>query len=166
MRVLVKLVPEVRDGLLYMHVFNGTSSACVGPLRDGDSLDAVLESPELPPPVGGVSKRLRKRAQQEERKIAQDIGGRVQPASGAMPGAKGDVRKRGVSRVESKITGTSSYRVTRDELSKIRSECGAGEKPAFVVTFVNKSTLREEDRWVLIPYEDWNEAHINRGSGD
>lgn len=108
---------------------------------------------------------MRRRALKSEMQIAEDIGGRTQPNSGAVAGYKGDVRKRGQHRIEAKTTRTKSYHVTRKELNKIRSECTFGEKPAFVIVFVNPATLREEDKWVLQPYGDWHEANVDRTPG-
>ncbi len=165
MPVLVSLVPELVDGKVYVHLFQGTSHERVGPLEEGTELKVLLEPAAPEAPKGGVSKSLRRASKKEEHKLASDMGGRRQPGSGSTPGAKGDTRLRGKFRQESKVTTTASYRVTLEELEKIRSETMGTEKPVFVVTFLNPRTQREVDRWVLIPYQDWhdaNEAHFNR----
>lgn len=153
---------------LFLHLFANSASDQVGPLHEGTLnvgdekvFDAILSIEDVPM-NHAPSSRLKKRSRREELKIAADIGGRAQPNSGALPGAKGDVRKRGEHRIESKITGSRQYILTRKLLDKIRGECAMGEKPAFIITFIHKQTLREEDRWVCIPYEDWHEAHVNR----
>ena len=51
-----------------------------------------------------TSKRQKKISAKQERRMAEDLGGRVQPASGAMKHAKGDVRVMGVVRAEAKFT--------------------------------------------------------------
>jgi len=164
MRLLVKLILEVaEDAMTYIHVFAGNASDKVGPIELGQPLEAILELEEVPK-GGPPTRRMQKHVRDSERQIGQDIGGRAQPASGALPGMKGDARARGRHRVESKTTKSLSYSVDRRDLNKIRSECVGQEKPAFVVEFVNPQTLREEDKWVLIPYEDWYEAHVNQGS--
>jgi len=164
-RLLVKVIREVVRGEgEFLNVFIGNESARVGPLQDGEPVDIVLEMTETPK-GGPPTKRMRKHVRESERQIGKDIGGRAQPASGALPGMKGDARARGRVRVESKTTKTLSYSVDRRELNKIRSECTGLEKPVFVVEFVNPTTLREEDKWVLVPYEDWHETYVNQGPG-
>lgn len=136
-------------------------------LVNGTATTVLLEFPEQKSPgARPPSERLRKRARKSELVIAEDIGGKAQKNSGALPWAKGDVRLRGKHRIESKTTQTKSYHVTRRELDKIRSECSFGEKPAFVIVFINPSTFREDDKWVLQPYADWHEANVDsRSSG-
>jgi len=138
----------------------------VGPIDFTDpskSYQAVLVLPDLKTGPTPPSRMMRKRANRTEEDIAEDIGGKKQKASGALPWAKGDVRKKGEHRIEAKTTRSKQYIVKREELDKIRSECGYGEKPTFIIAFVNPHTLREEDKWALTPYEDWHEAHVNRG---
>jgi hypothetical protein len=168
------IIPKFKDGLLYLTIIsNGAEPDEIGPIPlDGQGhlepcFSALLTFPEPEPPgAHPPSKKLRKRARKTELDIAEDIGGKAQKASGALPWAKGDVRKRGEHRIEAKTSRTKSYRVTRKELNKIRGECGFGEKPAFIISFVNPTTLREEDKWVLQPYGDWHEANVNRAHGD
>lgn len=165
MRLLVTILPECVDsGECYLTLYAGDAEDRVGPIQHGVPIEAILEPPVRPPPKG-VSRKLRKTSKRHEEEVAGDLGGRAQKASGALPWAKGDVRVRGKLRVELKTTGTKSYRVTREELTKIRGECGQGERPAFVVTFIDPRTHREEDRWVLTPYEDWHATNIDHGSG-
>jgi hypothetical protein len=103
------------------------------------------------------SPKLRKSSMRQERQIAEMIGGRTQPASGALASAKGDVRKRGVLRGELKQTSAKSFSLKRDDLDKIRSECVGREKPFFSIRFTHPVTLTTEDEWVCIPIEDWVE---------
>lgn len=151
------------DGV-YVDVVGEGVQDRIGPFNVNDPsqlLQAVLSRPEQEG-LGTPSRRMLKRARRTEKGIAEDVGGKQQKNSGALPWAKGDVRKKGELRIESKTTRSKQYTVTRRELDKIRGECGLGEKPAFVITFVNRGTLREEDKWVLIPYEDWRATHKNR----
>lgn len=53
--------------------------------------------------------------------MAKDLGGRVQPASGATLYAKGDVRSPGLHS-EAKTTSKKSYSLTLAEIEKIRTE--------------------------------------------
>jgi hypothetical protein len=161
----VKIIREaMRSGDEFLSIFVGSESARVGPLHDGDPVDVIFNIEEAPK-GGPPSRRMQKHVRDSERQIGKDIGGRAQPASGALPGMKGDARARGRHRVESKTTKNISYAVSRRDLNKIRSECTGAEKPAFVVEFVNPKTLREEDKWVLIPYEDWHEAYVDQAPG-
>jgi hypothetical protein len=165
----VEIYAEDRLDGIYLHIFHGEAFDLVGPLsRDGNIMDTKFTAHlDYEPPKGPrpPSERMRKRAKRTELEIAEDIGGKAQKASGALPWAKGDVRKRGEHRIEAKTTKTKSYHVTRKELDKIRGECAYGEKPAFVISFVNPGTLREEDKWVLQPYGDWHAANVNSRSG-
>jgi hypothetical protein len=107
--------------------------------------------PERRPP----SKAVRRLSDRQERRIAEDIGGRTQPGSGNQPGAKGDVRRLGKDRIEAKLTFAQQYTIKLQELRKILSEATPGEAAALQVDFVDKDTKRVTDSWVLVPYEDW-----------
>lgn len=172
MRIPLKIDLELTD----TGVLRGTVSAegadpegfnvSISDLHKGTTQLVVLEFPEPKPPgAQPPTERMRKRARKSELQIAEDIGGKAQKNSGALPWAKGDVRLRGKHRIESKTTRTKSYHVTRQELNKIRSECGFGEKPSFVIVFINPATFREDDKWVLQPYADWYEANVDSGPG-
>jgi len=164
MRLLVKIIPKVKSDGYHLNIFADDAHDEVGPIVEDEVLSAILELEDVPK-GGPPSRRMQRHVRDSEKQIGKDIGGRAQPASGALPGMKGDARARGRHRVESKTTKSLSFSVDRRDLNKIRSECTGQEKPAFVVEFVNPQTLREEDKWVLIPYEDWYEAHVNQGSG-
>ena len=165
MRQSFKIVPELRDGKLYLHISTDEADDVIGPMDDlsgVQSYTAILESATvLPPGAQPPSKRLRKRAALTEKRVAEEIGGRTQKNSGALPWAKGDVRKKGEHRLEVKTCTLKGYRVSRSNLDKIRGECATGEKPGFIVEFINRLTHKLEDRWILIPFEDWREAHVD-----
>ena len=67
----------------------------------------------------------RKRSKLQEKRIAEDLDGRVQKASGATDFAKGDVRADGL-RVEAKTTSKKSYSLKQSEILKIREEALTG----------------------------------------
>ena len=90
--------------------------------------------------------------------MAADTGGRTQPASGALPGAKGDVRHKGQYRGECKFTRNKSFKLSLDLLEKISAEAMYPEYPVLDVQFLD-SAGREVDRWVAIPYDTWKELH-------
>ncbi len=73
----------------------------------------------------------------QERQVAEDINGRVQPGSGAPDFYKGDVRKDQKLRVECKTTYAKSYHLRLQELQKIKSEAlrGGDEYWAMQVEF-------------------------------
>lgn len=66
-------------------------------------------------------RKLRKASQAQEAEVAQRVGGRVQPASGAGWMHKGDVSAMDFL-IECKMTRARSYRLTLDTLLKIERE--------------------------------------------
>ena len=78
-----------------------------------------------------------RKSQLQEKRAAKDLGGRVQPGSGASEFAKGDVRKAGQLRVECKTTGYRSYSLKLDDIIKIQSEAmnGGAEDWAMQIEF-------------------------------
>lgn len=141
----------------YCSVDSGIDSDRAGPLctecMEGGNFNVLLdEHPVIGPGRKAPSKRTRRRARRQELELAEATGGRRQPNSGALNGSKGDVRKRGQFRGESKHTKKKSFTITRQVLSKIRSECSYGEMPILDLNFVDANG-RTEDRWVMIPFD-------------
>lgn len=69
------------------------------------------------------------RARVQESAQAKRIGGKVTTGSGNKY-EKGDVRLKGIARVEAKTTKNSSYSVSKDTIRKLEEACfGAGEIP-------------------------------------
>lgn len=64
---------------------------------------------------------IRKASQAQETAAAKAVGGRVQPASGAVWHSKGDVSSDDFL-IECKLTAARSYRLTLDTLLKIERE--------------------------------------------
>ena len=93
-------------------------------------------------------------SQKQERRVADEVGGRTQPASGAMAHAKSDVRKAGELRVECKFTSAKSYSLKLAELDKIAAEALAGglEVPVLQVQFQKPGGLNR--KFAVI---DWHE---------
>ena len=77
------------------------------------------------------------RSVKQEKEIAKRVGGRRTPGSGN--GAiKGDVRKKGVVRIEAKTTKNKSFSVTLDMLQKIEDAAlPCEEMPILVVEFIS-----------------------------
>lgn len=97
--------------------------------------------------------RIKRKSLLQERKAAEDVGGRVQPGSGAPEFYKGDVRKRGDLRLECKTTGSKSYNLKLSDLEKVKAEAvmGGAEGWAFQVEFQGATSHK---RFAII---DWQE---------
>lgn len=83
-------------------------------------------------------------ATKQELRLAKDIGGRRQTASGALwgGGAKGDVRSYGVIRQEAKWTAAGHFSLKASEFRKIRKVAEAsGETAVFLVEFRNHDAI-------------------------
>lgn len=89
----------------------------------------------------------------QENRIAKDIGGRRQKASGATDFAKGDVRKQGDIRVEAKTTGARTFILKLSDVNKIREEAllGGAEEWAMQVEF--QGQMGANRKFAII---DWN----------
>lgn len=115
----------------------------------------IVELEQLDPGVRKRTPKNDKRASmKQEQKLADSVGGVRQKGSGALPWAKGDVRKRGELRGEAKQTRAKQYTVKREDLDKIRSECSFGEDPFLAVWFCDQN-WKPEDKWVLVPEAIW-----------
>lgn len=90
---------------------------------------------KLPKRQQGHPSRLR--SPQQEKEVAVRIGGQRTIASGALD-TKGDVRKRGVCRIETKTTGKQSFSVTLEMVRKIEEAAlPTNELPALVIEFLD-----------------------------
>lgn len=76
-----------------------------------------------------------RRSRKQERELAGRLGGNRTPASGSGP-EKGDVRLRGIMRIEAKTTMHKSFSVTLDMVNKIEEAALAcGEIPIIAIEF-------------------------------
>lgn len=90
------------------------------------------------------------RAPKQEKELAKRLGGRTTAASGAKD-EKGDVRVRGVARVECKTTKNKSFSVTLDMFRKIEDAAlSAAEVPVLMVEF-NDGNGRKLGELAVIP---------------
>lgn len=93
-----------------------------------------------------------RRSPKQEQELALRTKGRVTPGSGngAM---KGDVRVKGVARIEAKTTMKKSFSVTREMVRKIE-EAGVGhdEMPVIVVEFLDNDGKRESELVIMPSY--------------
>lgn len=83
--------------------------------------------------------------------MAEDIGGRVQPGSGAPKFYKSDVRKMGQFRGECKTTSKLTYTLQLKDLEKLQTEAlqGGFEMPVLQVEFRNGGVGK---RYAVIDY--------------
>jgi hypothetical protein len=166
----VSVIPELfqgtckcgRTGDLYVFTLSvglqtETSQPICPVCLDTEKEVAVDIAPPPPPTAGPPSKRVKMASKRNERLVAEGVGARVQPGSGNQPGAKGDSRLRGKLRIENKDSYSNQFILRLAVLHKIMGECGPGEKPAVVVTFMEPHTHRPRERWSIIPHTDWEE---------
>lgn len=145
-----------------IHLFTKEAST-VSPVTCGfccgqeKKFDVELREPEVKVNRGKALRRQKKVSQEQEIEIAEELGARVQKNSGAVSGAKGDVRKKGVARIEAKYTTMNSYGLHLEDLQKIEGECAHGEKPVFVIDYQEPRTYRLKGRYAVIPFEDLKE---------
>lgn len=106
-------------------------------------------------------RRLNKRdsgyhGRKAEESLAKRLKGQQQPGSGALEGAKGDVKKDTSSfsfLVENKSTKGDSFSMQRDWLLKVYQEAlEQGRVPALAFQFTNDAGKSEKrERWVAVP---------------
>ena len=91
-----------------------------------------------------------RRAKKQERELAKSTRGRLVPASGARD-VKGDVRVKGVVRIEAKTTKNQSFSVSREMVEKIEAAAVASnEMPVLVVEF-NDGNGRKLKELAIMP---------------
>lgn len=115
---------------------------------------------------GNEKKKRRKKSIGQENRVAKVLGGRRQKASGALPGAKGDVR--GVELLaECKRTDKKSISITIEYLQKITQEAGYyGKIPCVAIEIESPPKFVNKD-WILLPAGFVNELlEVYRGSDD
>jgi hypothetical protein len=96
-----------------------------------------------------------RRSTEQEKKAEQRYGARRQPASGALPHAKADLRDPGRVRVECKFTRAKSYTLKLEDLKKLERERTGDEHPVFEIEFQSEKPFK---RYVVIP--QWLYAHL------
>lgn len=93
-----------------------------------------------------------KRAPKQEKEIAKLVKGRVTPRSGAGH-EKGDVRLKGVARIECKTTKNKSFSVTLAMVEALEMEAAlAGELPVFIIEFIDEHGKKIKDLAVCPTY--------------
>lgn len=78
-----------------------------------------------------------RRSRKQEKELAGRLGGSTTVASGSKM-EKGDVRIKGVMRIEAKTTKNNSFSVTREMIAKIEDAAlASGEVPAIAIEFTD-----------------------------
>lgn len=109
---------------------------------------------KIPKRIGGEKSVAARRSPKQEKDLAVRLGGKVVRGSGR-GNEKGDVRVKGVIRIEAKTTSKDSFRVTKKMAQKIELEAmSCGECPAIVVEFLGPDGKPEHElavvpMWVL-----------------
>lgn len=90
-----------------------------------------------------------------EKQLAKRMGGRLQPGSGALAGAKGDVKVEAKLSLlmENKSTSGATFSMKQEWLHKVYQEAlETSRVPALSFQFTNEAGNSEKrDRWVCIP---------------
>lgn len=163
--ITLKIVPVIlEDGTTYLDIYHDGAVDRVGPVT-GEELTAVLEPPNVGK-GGPPTNRMKRISQKQERRNADLLGGRTQPGSGSGRRAKGDVRKHGEYRGESKFTFAQSYVLHRATLEKIASECRLGEKPIVFLDFKERDTGKSYGSYVILHENDFEELLKHAPSND
>ncbi len=99
-----------------------------------------------------MSDRIGDVGRRSERQVARRLGARLQPASGAIQEAKGDMTTP-MFLVEAKATERDSYSLKLDTLAKVAQEAlSVAKEPALTITFVTgDGRPRPYGRWVMLP---------------
>ena len=108
-------------------------------------------------PLLNRTARIGESGRKSEKRVARSAGARLQPASGSMIGAKGDMRK-GNWLTEAKSTTAGQMALKLSWLEKINDEAMAkGLNPALTVSFVTGDGSARGTEWVLIRRADFQE---------
>lgn len=92
---------------------------------------------------GGTRTKSHARAPGQEKRSAARLGGQQTKASGAGKFEKGDVRVRGLLRLDAKTTKHASFRVTAEMIAELeQSAAQAGEVPVFEIEVDNEGSPR------------------------
>lgn len=102
---------------------------------------------------GGTRTKSHARAPAQEKRAAARLGGQQTKASGAGKFEKGDVRVRGLLRLDAKTTKHASFRVTADMIEALEASAAqSGEVPVFEIEIDNEGSPRScyvIPRWAL-----------------
>ena len=106
--------------------------------------------------VGSEPRSKKARTLEHEQSIADRLGGKRQPASGAMLGHKGDVKLTDFL-LDSKETVHASIIISGKDLTKITREAdGEGKIPGLVIT-IERVPRTVATEWVMIPLDSFGD---------
>ena len=113
---------------------------------------------EIPYILRKQQHRIGKSGRKSESRLERALNGRARPASGAMPGSKGDIDL-GAFLLEAKSTTQESMILKMAWLLKIAREAKSeGKTPALSVSFVDQEGQPFFDgEWVLVPLYKFKE---------
>lgn len=101
---------------------------------------------------------VRKKSQLQEKRVASELGGRVTPASGALWGAKGDV-KSDLFLAECKTTEKPAYPLTLKTWTKISKEA---LKENFRLPVMSVDLCNGKDKMAVVAYYDLAESKLSK----
>lgn len=99
---------------------------------------------------------VRKKSQLQEKRVANELGGKVTPASGALWGAKGDV-KSDLFLAECKTTEKPAYPLTLKTWTKISKEA---LKENFCLPVMSIDLCDGKDKMAVVDYYDIAESKL------
>lgn len=98
-----------------------------------------MSSLALPKRMRGQKTVSHNNAPKQEKRLAIQLGGKLTTGSGNKD-EKGDVRIKGVARIEAKCTTRGSFSVTKDMLRKIEDAAvSSGELPIIAIDFLDEN---------------------------
>ena len=94
---------------------------------------------KVPKRAVGKPFNAQRRSLKQESELAKRVGGKVTRGSGRGV-EKGDVRIKGLARIEAKTTSNSSFQLKKEMVAKLElSSSSSGEIPAIVIEFLNQN---------------------------
>jgi len=145
----------------------GSEELVIGPHCNACMLNSPHAGWMNPPkiPTGGPpTERMKRTSKRQEKRVAAGVGAQTSLASGAMASDKSDARIRGVLRIENKFTYGTTFALSRQILTKIRSECVGRETPMLQIEFKDRATNKTQDAWACVPYQDWEKLFNDSAS--
>ena len=105
-----------------------------------------------PKRLAGVKKKAHNRSPKQEKELAVRLGGKQVKGSGC-GFEKGDVRVKGLLRIEAKCTEKNSFSVTREMVEKIENAaCASGELPMMVIELMANKDYPKQTVLILPEY--------------
>ena len=104
---------------------------------------------------------VKKKANNNEKKLAKKLGGFNQPCSGAIAGHEGDI-KTAEYLYDDKMTKHMSISLKYEDLQKLAKEAlGLSREPVLILTF--DSVKRGNKNFAVVPLDLWQELSGDQG---